>query len=197
MARQAISWHTPVHAGGLGIHVLDRTILLTGFFFALGMGLAIARLDIEERRPKWLEGVFGRSTIWLLAAGALWAVACYRESWELAAGLASVLVIGSVVLPLRRGWGVAPLHSRVLALVGVASYGIYLWHVPILVGVTNRDPTSAVPVPGRRLTELIGLGLPLTLVIAGLTYWQVERRGLARRRSWSGNAPPYEFPTLR
>jgi peptidoglycan/LPS O-acetylase OafA/YrhL len=201
VARQLITWRTPVGSGALGVHALDRTVLLLFFFFALGMGLALGRLalrrlELEERKPRWLEGFFGHSTVWLLAALGLWATACYRSSWELAAGVASVLIVGAVVLPLRGGWAVAPAAWRALALVGVVSYGVYLWHLPVLFAVSSRSLTSATAVPGRGLMELLGVGLPITLGIAALTYWQVERRGLQQRRPWSANAAAVEKPPL-
>jgi peptidoglycan/LPS O-acetylase OafA/YrhL len=182
LARQAITWHTPVRPAQLGIHVLDRTVLLLWFFFALGMGLALGRLELEERRPRWLLGPFGRPAMWLLAAVGFWALACYRPSWELAGGLAGVLIVSAAVLPLRR---VPAAPWRPLALIGVVSYGIYLWHLPVLFAVSNRSLTSPVAVPGRGLAELVGVGLPVTLLVAALTYWQIERRGLERRRPWS------------
>jgi peptidoglycan/LPS O-acetylase OafA/YrhL len=69
------------------------------------------------------------------------------------------------------------------------SYSVYLWHLPVLFAVSNRSLTSPAAAPGRGLAELVAIGLPLTLVLSALTYWQVERRGLQRRLPWSDNAP--------
>jgi peptidoglycan/LPS O-acetylase OafA/YrhL len=191
IARQVITWHT---SGYGGVHWLDRAVLVLGFFFVLGMGVALARLELEQTRPGWLDGFFGHSSVWIVAAIALWAIACYRLSWELAAGAAGALIVGVLVLPLRHGRLIAPSRWRALALIGVVSYGVYLWHLPILVAVSNRSLSSTTPVAGRGLVELLGIGVPLTLLVAGLTYWLIERRGLAHRRRWSTNTPPHEAP---
>ena len=99
-----------------------------------------------------------------------------------------------MVLPLRHGRLIAPSRWRALALIGVVFYGVYLWLLPVLVAVSTRSLSLTTPVAGRGLVELLGIGVPLTLLVAGLTYWQVERRGLARRRRWSDNTPRHEAP---
>jgi peptidoglycan/LPS O-acetylase OafA/YrhL len=192
-ARQVITWGLPFHNH---LQLLDGSIVLLFFYFALGMGLVLVRLAIEDHRYRWLDGFFGRSTVWLAGALGLWLVACYDYRWELAAGIASALLIGAVVLPLRDRWATAPARWRPIALIGLISYGIYLWQAPVLIAISNRSVTDPTPVLGRGLTELIGIGLPASIALAALTYWQVERLGLARRRRWSANelARPPQSP---
>lgn len=77
---------------------------------------------------------------------------------ELAAGVAGALIDGVMVLPLRHGRLIAPSPWRALALIGVVSYGVYLWHLPVLVAVSTRSLSSVTPVAGRALVELLGIG---------------------------------------
>jgi len=184
IARQLIRYGLPYSNS---LHYLDYTVLEFFCYFALGMGLAMWRLSIRQRRPKWLDGRLGHSTTWIVGGVLLWMFACYHYSWELPGALASVLIVGAVVLPLRHGRAIAPFRWRPLALLGVISYSIYLWHWPILIGISNRSLTSPQLVVGRGMTQLFVLGLPLSAAVAALSYWQIERRGLAHRRPWSAN----------
>jgi peptidoglycan/LPS O-acetylase OafA/YrhL len=189
IAREVISWGVfgLVPAQGQ-VHWLDWTILELFWCFALGMGLALWRLAILARRPRWLDGPLGHSTTWFVAALILWTLACYRHSWEVLAGLASALIIGALVLPLRHGWMIKPFRWRWIALLGVISYSVYLWHVPVLIAIDNRSLTVTNAIVGRGMTQLFGIGLPVSIAIGALSYWQIERRGLSRRRRWSANA---------
>jgi peptidoglycan/LPS O-acetylase OafA/YrhL len=99
------------------------------------------------------------------------------------------------VLPLRGGRLVGVLEWRPLAIVGVASYSLYLWHVPVLLTVANAsvgfDPRIGgvfvgAPTPFWRL---FALGVPLALAVALGSYAVIERPFLRLRRRWSGAAP--------
>jgi peptidoglycan/LPS O-acetylase OafA/YrhL len=184
MARELIRYGLPLNDN---LQYLDNTLIECFCYFALGMGLAMWRLSMKRSRPKWLDGPLGHSTLWLLAALGLWLIACYNYNWEVVGGIASMVVVGAVVLPLRHGRLMQPFRWRWLALIGVISYSIYLWHFPILVAISNRSLTNPQEVLGRGLTQLFVLGLPLSIAVAALSYWQVERRGLAHRRPWSRN----------
>jgi peptidoglycan/LPS O-acetylase OafA/YrhL len=90
----------------------------------------------------------------------------YRGGFALCA-LAGAAVVAAGVCsgsgPLNR-----VLSFRPLVLLGVISYGVYLWHFPIDVFVTPaRVGLSGMP--------LMGLQLALTLVVASVSYLVVER----------------------
>ena len=188
MAREVLDWGLfgTVRVTSLVAAINFSMIELFGYF-ALGMGLALWRLSIQARRPKWLDGRLGHSTVWFAAAFILWMLACYQYDWEGLGALASALIIGALVLPLRHGRAIAPFRWRWIALLGVISYSVYLWHVPVLLAIANRSLTTAHLVVGRGMSELFGIGLPVSVAIGALSYWQIERRGLSRRRRWSGN----------
>ena len=188
MAREVLTWGLfgPVNTTSL-VAAINFSMLELFGYFALGMGLALWRLQIQARRPKWLEGWLGQSNVWFAAAVGLWVLACYRYDWEVLGALSSALIIGALVLPLRHGRAMVPFRWRWIALLGVISYSVYLWHMPVLLAIDNRSLTTQLPIVGRGMTQLFGIGLPVSVAIGALSYWQIERRGLSRRRPWSRN----------
>jgi peptidoglycan/LPS O-acetylase OafA/YrhL len=66
------------------------------------------------------------------------------------------------------------LEGRLILWVGIRSYGIYLWHVPVLfvaIGAYKLQPVTAFAV-----------GCALTAIAAGASYAFIERPFVARRR---------------
>jgi peptidoglycan/LPS O-acetylase OafA/YrhL len=165
---------------------------LLPFFFA-GMLLALLRLAWQDGPPAWLRGVVASSDAWILAAAALYLVLCANLfDLEALTAPASVLLIGACVLPLRPGRLQRVLEWRPLALVGVASYSLYLWHVPVLLTVANAsvsfDPRiggvfNGPPTPFLRL---LLVGAPVAIAVAFVSYAVIERPFLGLRRRWAG-----------
>jgi peptidoglycan/LPS O-acetylase OafA/YrhL len=86
-------------------------------------------------------------------------------------------VVGACVLPVRRSRALRALEWRPLALLGVASYSLYVWHEPIVHGL--RDAT------GWGYAPLLGLSLAVCVPIALLSYRLIEAPFLALRRRWA------------
>jgi peptidoglycan/LPS O-acetylase OafA/YrhL len=76
------------------------------------------------------------------------------------------------------------LDWRPLAALGVASYSLYLWHFPI---VSRIAGSSWVP---HRYLALLALCLPLSCLVALISYHVVEAPFLRLRRQWSSVNPP-------
>jgi peptidoglycan/LPS O-acetylase OafA/YrhL len=113
--------------------------------FALGMLLAVgsAYLVTVDRKPAWLWHPAAPWVCWSLAGLAFWAVSNIGLPLEpvkasplglslarqtLYGLFAFFLVLPAVFGPQDRGLIRATLQWRPLALVGVVSYGVYLWH---------------------------------------------------------------------
>jgi peptidoglycan/LPS O-acetylase OafA/YrhL len=162
-------------------HVADprivRSLITTAFFFTPGMLLALARVAWERRPDLRLPGLMGSSDAWLLASVPVWLLVFddyARTPW---AAVASFLVVGAAALPLRTGPLIRALDWRPLALIGVASYSLYLWHLPIINALERHGIDS--------LAALTVLGTGLSLVVALVSYRVIEAPFLRLRRRWS------------
>jgi peptidoglycan/LPS O-acetylase OafA/YrhL len=113
--------------------------------FALGMLLAVASVYFHQadRRPAWLWHRYTPWVSWAAAAVAFWAVSniglplkpliasptgLSLERQTLYGLFAFFLVLPAVFGPQHRGPVRVLLRWRPLALIGVVSYGVYLWH---------------------------------------------------------------------
>lgn len=107
----------------------------------------------------------------------------YRGGLVAAAAAAALMITAVVMAP--RGVVSRLLSWRPVAALGRISYGIYLWHWPVLVLVTS----ATVPLHGA---ELIALQLALTLVAALASWLLVEQpsRQLLLRRNYRRNLRP-------
>ena len=143
------------------------SLLTTAFFFVPGMLLALAR-DVRLRGP------LGSGDVWLLASIPVWLFVFDDYSRTAWAAVASFLVVGGAALPLRHGPLVRALDWRPLALVGVASYSLYLWHLPIVIAMERH---------GALLWAV-----PVSLLVAFVSYRMVEEPFLRLRRRWSSSS---------
>src|SRR3954454_20077773 len=155
-------------------------------YFAFGMLLA---LWSEARRERGAAAWGARASAALVvggfaivAADGYWhATAASRavNSWlaigaDLPAGLGFALVVAAVVV----GSGAATrwMSVRPLAWVGLVSYGVYMWHVPIL--LFSR---SIGVFPHSYLVRVLLLLVPV-LLVAAASWYLVERSAIA----WAG-----------
>jgi peptidoglycan/LPS O-acetylase OafA/YrhL len=99
-------------------------------------------------------------------------------------GLAAVLVIATIVHPQRMALGAA-LGLRPLCLLGIISYGLYLWHWPIDL-VLDGDRTGIDGWPLFVVQTAVAIG------IAAVSYRWLERpirRGALTPRQWAFVTP--------
>jgi peptidoglycan/LPS O-acetylase OafA/YrhL len=164
---------------------LPTTVL--GFLpqFAAGMALAVA-VELRVFRSA------GRQL--LIAAAVVAAVALAIQNlgpanntegsgplFGAAIAIAFALALAAVVLPERPLLLSRALSSRPLVWLGTISYGIYLWHYPVILWLGDHESTSTV--------AGLGLTIALTVALAVLSWravespaMQLQRRGLLSRR---------------
>lgn len=175
------------HAVSGAVHVrplLEYSLPATFMFFVPGMLLALLRTKWESGRPGWLRGPFRRSDVWVLAAVLAAALQFHDYAQTYWIALAAFLVIGACVLPLQAGPLVRALDWRVLSVIGIASYSLYIWHYPIVVKLFRV----------HGLSHAYGVQLPIATVIcvavALVSYRVVEAPFLRLRSQWSPAGAP-------
>jgi peptidoglycan/LPS O-acetylase OafA/YrhL len=195
---------------------VGQSILGQSTWFALGMGLAAASVAAERsrRRPWALRVVTERpGLLWLGAAasliglalllhpGGLLAIAQALETDQsvgetLAAIALTAVLSGLLTLPAVFGGGEGGIPRRVLAAaplawLGLISYGIYLWHLPVaqLIGLSpESSPFSSDAgldlvgrVPQGTTPVLLAATLAATVAVAAASYYVVELPFLRRK----------------
>jgi peptidoglycan/LPS O-acetylase OafA/YrhL len=174
--------------------------------FALGMALAVLSVryrDEEVARPRLLSAVERRPWIpWLGAAVAFWAVSTqvgltgrlfeHTSNFEFLARheLYSLVALG-VILPAVFGWQRRDALRRLLGwrpllFVGLVSYGVYLWQNSVvrkLAGAINDWLVDTLGLGVElRFLAYFALGSLVTVAIATLSYYLVERPALSLKR---------------
>ena len=137
-------------------------------------GSLLAALVLE--RPAWFQALRGRLQhfMWLVLAVPLLMAQAWDDMNAMVWGM-TVVECAAVVLLLailqRRGTLYEMLSAPVLVMLGKLSYGIYLWHYPVV-----RYLRADLPWPAVLL-----LGLAISTALAALSYYTIERWALRRR----------------
>lgn len=184
--------------------ILLFTIAGTFFWFALGMGLAVASAGLSRRAelPGPVRLVERAPLVPWLAAAALFALMSY--TFDLPRGLYGVrtgaqflgehLVYGTVaflfVLPAVWGDARGGLPRRVLALrpiawLGLVSYGLFLWHARWVEWFTTEGAGRWLPWLGSPFLVILGCVLGVSLLCAAASYYAVERPLLRFKDGWT------------
>ena len=154
----------------------------TFVFFVPGMLLAVLQTAWrDEGGPQAWRGWASRSSAWFLASLPFWAIVVWHYNLDVLLVPATFLTVGAVALPLRRGLVMTVLEWRPLAVLGIASYSLYLWHFPIVNQIAQRAPSLTY-------LELLAICVPLSCLVALVSYRLIEAPFLRLRRSWSGSA---------
>ena len=166
----------------------EYSLPATFLFFVPGMLLALGRvaLDGGARRPRWLTGPIARSDLWLAVSAILWVVAVDDFRRTALCAVAAFLTVGACVLPLRHGPVTRALDWRPLAILGVASYSLYIWHFPLI--------SWFHPSPAGGFAALFAIAVPLSIAVALLSYRSIEAPFLRLRRRWTKPRPEPEPP---
>jgi peptidoglycan/LPS O-acetylase OafA/YrhL len=164
--------------------VIARSLLGQADLFAYGMFVAVLVVVLQQRGVvsvgRWvLPALLGAAAV-LAWAGLAGPMEPFARRFV---GMAAALVLLAVTLPRKAGEpnGVARgLEVRPLRYVGLVSYSVYLWHVPVLFWLSahglafGRDPAG--------LLGNVVLVAVVTLALSSLTYRYVERPALAAKK---------------
>lgn len=137
-------------------------------------GSLLAALVLE--RPDWFQALRQRLThlMWLVLAVPLLMAQAWDDMNAMAWGM-TVVECATVVVLLailrRRGALYEMLSAAPLVWLGKLSYGIYLWHYPVVRYLRADLPWPAV----------VPLGLAISAALAALSYYSIERWALHRR----------------
>ncbi len=177
-----------------GPQYLTQTILGTFDGFALGMALAVVSVAGRGPRPR-------PALMWALGLGCLVVAAAiagpdpaFVLTAQVPAGEAlAVRALGLatavfLLLPAMFGGGVP---GRLLAWLGAISYGIFLWHYPIVQRVTVGPDMEGFP--GGNGWRIAAIAVPIAIACAALSYYGLERPLLRRR----AGARPRRSPSTR
>ena len=173
-----IVWNQLVHDQAWNI-IASKALPAYLPYFAFGMLLALwAEWRREREAPELGPRVTAALVVGgfaIVAADAYWhATAAPRavNAWlavlaDIPAGLGFALVVAAAVA----GSGVAtrPFSVRPLAWVGLVSYGVYMWHVPLLLFARRIDV-----IPDAYLPRFL-LILGPVLLVAAASWYLVER----------------------
>jgi peptidoglycan/LPS O-acetylase OafA/YrhL len=163
-----VVWFAKVHAPAAPDLRWRYSLPATFFAFTPGMFLAMLRA-----RGVRLPG----STVLILASLPVWLLAAVEIRWaEPLCAVAAFLVVAAAVMPVREGPLVRALGAKPLAAIGVASYSLYLWHVPLIRSLNDHAHPGTVAL-------LVG-GAALAIAVAAVSYFVVERPFLRLRRRW-------------
>jgi peptidoglycan/LPS O-acetylase OafA/YrhL len=151
-------------------------------FFVPGMLLALFRLHVQRNGlaiPDRLRG----TGLWIAAAVPFFVVpAIVSARLTPLVAIGAFLLVGACVLPLREEAPVRALSWKPLALMGVASYSLYVWHVPVL------EVLGDIGLPQTPWTALALVAIPSAIVVAFASYRGIETPFLRLREAWSRDA---------
>jgi peptidoglycan/LPS O-acetylase OafA/YrhL len=174
--------------------------------FAVGMGLALLSVWIELRggAPRWVRTFDRAPTVsWIFAAVAFWAVSTQigitrqffgpMSNWQylgrhwLYTAVALGLLLPAVIGDQTRGLARRILSLRLLAWLGLISYGIYLWQMTVIEQLKkwNFGEHSVI----HPYVWWTAGTLALTVLIAAASYYLLERPVLSLKNLFDRRKP--------
>ncbi len=161
--------------------VLLRSFLAQADLFAYGMLTALAVAIVHDRGVAIFPARVSAALLGVAAALTVGAITVLHPLVSSVAGVASAFVIVAVVLPSRTGGAnflARFLEWLPLRFVGLVSYSLYLWHLPVVLWLVTQGPT----VEGQSLAAKFGLVLLIAIPLSAATYYLVERPAMRRKK---------------
>ena len=172
-------WVTHQHSGeNMAAHlaILDS---LPGTLFTFGAGFAIAHMQVHLKpthatRILWMSvaGFFAVQTVLVSNIEVYWQGGWLLRIWS--STLAMSLAGFVLAICLGAGGFLAKLcSSNTMVWLGELSFGIYLWHFPVMQLLNALYPQLAPSAGGSLLA--LAITIALTLGLAALSYYKLER----------------------
>jgi peptidoglycan/LPS O-acetylase OafA/YrhL len=173
-------------AAGLGWNLIDYLLgwgAVAGHsppaflsYFACGMLVALA---VESRRARDFELSGAHSALLVIAAvtlllgNGLWHAldrSPHGFAMEVFADLGAAIAFGAIIASLVLGTGVGLrwLAWRPLVWIGTITYGMYLWHIPVIIWARGNGL-----LPGGALSALVAL--PISIALGASSWYLLER----------------------
>ncbi len=184
---------------GSGAPFVTQTLLGTFDGFALGMGLAVVSVALagRARQPAAVRFIAARpGAVWGVALACFVAAAAIGgpdPAFVLGTGVPAgeaiaVRLLGlacavALLAPAMFPRGTLRPHP-LLAWLGAISYGIYLWHYPVIQRVTVGPDMEGFP--GGSGWRIAAIAVPVTIACAALSWYAVERPLLRRAQPQAG-----------
>ncbi|MFP6580608.1 MAG: acyltransferase [Myxococcota bacterium] len=194
-----------VYVFSIGRRDLNFSLVSMFLPFAVGMALAVvsAWLGTDERRFRWTRLVVDRPGAVWFAAIAVFTASCFspfffrtfyeaHTAWTWASEqIVYVLVSALLLLPAvfgehAGGWPRWFLGTRFMGFAGTISYGVFLWHQPLMRPLKQAGFGDWIP--DSRFASLLIPALALSLLLGWLSYRLVEVPAMRLR-----DQPPKRF----
>ena len=164
---RAVAW-----LGGAGVDRVSNGTDMRADALLVGCALALAlHAGIRVRTPAVLTLLAAGFLAWVVATQSAFSTFVYVGGLTGSAVASAVVILALLQAPTALSW-------RPLVALGRISYGVYLWHFPIV---------FLVPLRWRLEIRVIVI-VTITLAIATASWWLVERRFL-RLKPPRGSAP--------
>jgi peptidoglycan/LPS O-acetylase OafA/YrhL len=188
---------------------IDVTLIGNADWFAYGMGLALASVALagRERESRIVRIISDHAWVpWALAALLWWLDSTqlgmdrnlppvytggrWLEEHLIFPLIGFLLALPAVFGDPRRGLPRRVLGNRVLAWLGLVSYGVFLWHQPLMPTIIDHGGDQIIP-GFPFVSTVISVGA-VSVAVAAASYYVVERpilRFKDRRRAAPATAP--------
>jgi peptidoglycan/LPS O-acetylase OafA/YrhL len=171
------------HGRGVGNWVFNPIFQAHGILIGCALAMMLQVRSLRIRSSGWV--LFGGLAVVAIAAigGSATVHHNWGAEWTFLAELgAAVVILGVLAEPAdRSSWLGGILSCKVSVWIGQRSYGIYLWHLPLIIIIAAKLHT-----PNNKAAAI---GVPLSFVVAWASYRWIETPFLRLKdRRWSVTA---------